>query len=181
MLNPDGTYKGTWKTGDFDGNHKVEGPDMFMMLSLSLFGDGDYTNIAKSAGASGQGDAKLVISADGVVLDSNGVTINGYMLTSEAGILTGDDASNIGLFQEDTDETITGVFAMLLDGQHALGDVIGQTDVDLVSDLTLIYTIEGQAGIFTASVVVPEPATIAMLLSALALLPLAWRRRKLSQ
>ncbi len=181
VLNPDGTYAAYWKTGDFDGNHKVEGPDILLLLQASLFGDGEYTNITKSAGAGGQGDAKLVISADGVVLDSNGATINGYVLTSDAGILTGDDANNLGLFQGDSDDMISGGFAMLVDGQHALGDVIGETDIDLASDLTLIYTIEGQVGLFTASVVVPEPATIAMLLGALALLPLAWRRRKLSR
>ncbi len=67
--------------------------------------------------------------------------------------------------------------AMTLKGQHALGDVVGETDVDLASDLTLLYTIEGQAGLFEASVVVPEPSTLALLASGLLGL-LLWRRRR---
>ncbi len=66
---------------------------------------------------------------------------------------------------------------MSLKGEHALGDVLGQTDVDLTGDLSLAYTIAGVPGVFTASVVVPEPGTLMLLLSSLIGL-LIRRRRK---
>ena len=168
-----------WGTGDFDGNHKVEGPDILLLLRESLFGDGRYSDkgpVVFPAPVAG-GDVKLVVTEDGLVIDAGGAKINGYMLKSEAGILTGDDANNIGLFQEDTDDRITGAFAVTLKGEHALGDVIGQTDVDLTGDLTLTYTLVGQPGLFTASIVVPEPGTLMLLLSGLIGL-LIWRRKK---
>ncbi len=181
VLNPDGTYKAVWGTGDFDGNHKVEGPDILLLLQASLFGDGDYTNIVKSAGAGGQGEAELIVSAEGVVLDSHGATINGYVLTSKAGIFTGQSADNLGLFQADADSEISGTFAFALDGSHPLGDVIGREfdAVDLRNDLTLNYTIDGVPGLFTANIVVPEPATLMLLgTGLLSLLVFSIRRRQ---
>ncbi len=177
VLNPDGTYKAVWGTGDFDGNHKVEGPDIFLLLNASLFGDGIYSNNpAPAPAARAGGDVKLVVTADGLVIDAGDATVTGFVLSSESGILTGNDANNIGLFQEDNDETISGAFAMQIKGEHSLGDVIGETDVDLAGDLTLAYTLVGVPGVFTASVVVPEPGTLLLLLSGFVGL-LLWRRR----
>ncbi len=179
VLDGNGDNVVVWGTGDFDGNRKVEGPDIFLILGESLFGDGLYGDkgpVVFPAPVAG-GDVKLVVTEDGLVIDAGGAKINGYMLKSEAGILTGADANNIGLFQEDTDDRISGAFAITLKGEHALGDVIGQTDVDLTGDLTLTYTLAGQPGIFTASVVVPEPGTLMLLLGGLVGL-LLWRRKK---
>ncbi len=167
VLNPDGTYKANWKNGDFDGNHKVEGPDILMLLTASLFGDGVYGEKLAAPVPGAGADVKLVVTDDGLVIDAGDATVTGFVLSSESGILTGDDAENLGLFQEDTDATISGAFAMQIKGEHVLGDVIGQTDVDLRSDLTLAYTIAGEPGIFTASVVVPEPGTLLLLLGGL--------------
>ena len=177
LVDGNGDYLCVWGTGDFDGNHKVEGPDILLLLTESLFGDGTYGDkgpaVFPAAGAGG--DVKLVVTEDGLVIDAGDTKINGFVLSSQSGILTGDDANNLGLFQEDTDDMISGAFAMALKGEHALGDVIGQTDVDLTGDLTLTYTLVGQPGLFTASVVVPEPGTLMLLLSGLAAL-LIWRR-----
>ncbi len=179
LLDGNGDSMVVWGTGDFDGNHKVEGPDILLLLVESLFGDGTYADkgpvVFPAAGAGGA--AKLVVTEDGLVIDSGGAEISGYVLTSKSGILTGDDAENLGMFQMDDDDMISGGFAMSLDGKHSLGDVVGDTDVDLTSDLTLTYTIEGQRGIFAAEVVVPEPGTLALLASGLLGL-LLWRRRR---
>ena len=114
----------------------------------------------------------VTLSLFGTSLICTGFVIAG----SESGILTGDDADNLGLFQEDTDAEISGTFAMSLNGKHDLGDVLGETDADLGGDLSLAYTIAGVPGVFTASVVVPEPGTLLLLLSGLIGL-LIWRRR----
>jgi hypothetical protein len=119
------------------------------------------------------------VTADGLVIDTKGAAINGYMLKSEAGILTGSDAENLGLFQEDADDVVSGQMAFTLAGTHLLGDVVGAefADVDLAEDLTLTYTIDGASGAYVGTVVVPEPATLAMLLSVVVTL-LVFRRRR---
>ena len=168
------TPEANWGNGDFNSDSKISGEDILALLGTGLFGDGTYPDSA--AGAAGA-DVKLVVTGDGLVIDTGGATVTGFVLSSESGILTGDDADNLGLFQEDTDEAISGTFAMSLKGEHDLGDVLGETDVDLGGDLSLAYTIAGIPGVFTASVVVPEPGTLMLLLSGLVGL-LIWRRRK---
>ncbi len=167
------TTEANWGNGDFNADSKISGEDILALLGTGLFGDGTYPDSAASAAGA---DVKLVVTGGGLVIDTGGATLTGFVLSSESGILTGDDADNLGLFQEDTDATISGTFAMSLKGEHGLGDVLGDTDVDLGGDLTLAYTIAGIPGVFTASVVVPEPGTLMLLLSGLAGL-LIWRRR----
>ena len=168
------TPEANWGNGDFNSDSKISGEDILALLGTGLFGDGTYPD---SAAAAAGADVKLVVTGDGLVIDTGGATVTGFVLSSESGILTGDDANNLGLFQEDTDAAISGTFAMSLGGEHALGDVLGNTDVDLGGDLSLAYTIAGVPGVFTASIVVPEPGMIVMLLSGLVGL-LIWRRRK---
>ena len=119
------TPEANWGTGDFNGDHKISGEDILALLGTGLFGDGTYPDSAAAA-ATGA-DVKLIVTADGLVIDTDGATVTGFVLNSKSGILTGDDAENIGLFQEDTDATISGTFAMSLRGEHALGDVISST------------------------------------------------------
>ncbi len=168
------TTEANWGNGDFNADSKISGEDILALLGTGLFGDGTYPD---SAAAAAGADVKLVVTGNGLVIDTAGATVTGFVLSSEAGILTGDSADNLGLFQEDTDDTISGAFAMSLKGEHGLGDVIGETDADLAGDLSLAYTLAGQPGVFTASVVVPEPGTLMLLLGGLASL-LIWRRRK---
>ncbi len=143
-----------------------------------MFGTGPYA--AGTAEAGEDPGLELIVTPDGLVIDTNGATINGYVLTSESGALTGQPANNLGVFQEDADGRISGNFAFTLSGTHLLGDVIGEgfAGVDLLGDLSLTYTVEGASGIYQGGVVVPEPATLAMLAAGCLGLLLVWRRRK---
>ncbi len=113
------------------------------------------------------------------MIDTGGATINGYVLTSESGIFTGDAAENLGVFQEDENGRISGNFAFALTGTHLLGDVIGSefAGVDLVDDLSFTYTVEGFGGVYRGDIVVPEPATLVVLASAALGLVLRRKRR----
>ena len=135
-------------------------------------------------GFPGDGIVDLYVSFDGplgdVVINTDGVTINSYILTSYVGIFTGEPANNLGLIVEDTDRQIGGTMGFTLNGEHDLGSVIGERPcgepVDLYDDLTFSYTIYGVPGTYAGNLItVPEPATLSMLaLGGLALL----RRRR---
>jgi hypothetical protein len=82
--------------------------------------------------------------------------------------------------QEDNNNRISGQMFFSLSGTHLLGNVVGSewSGVNLAQDLSMTYTVEGRAGIYSASVVVPEPGTILMLSCGLLMAVLfAWRRR----
>ncbi|NIM51642.1 MAG: hypothetical protein GTO22_20750, partial [Gemmatimonadales bacterium] len=149
-----------WPSGDFTGDGLCDGDDIQQILAAALFGTGSYA--AGSAEAGEDPGLQLIVTPDGLVIDTGDATINGYVLTSEAGVFTGDAAENLGVFQEDEDGRISGNFAFTLSGTHLLGDVIGEefAGVDLQSDLSLTYTVEGAGGVYQANVVVPEPATL---------------------
>jgi hypothetical protein len=99
---------------------------------------------------------ELIVTPDGVTLDTNGLTINGYVIQSVQGIFTGDTASNLGYFREDTDSLLTGNMGYTLNGTHGLGDVIGSeySAVNPQTDLTFTYTINGQAGLHTGTITI---------------------------
>jgi hypothetical protein len=102
------------------------------------------------------GAVERIVTPDGVTLDTNGITINGYVIQSALGILTGDTASNLGYFREDTDALVAGNMGYTLNGTYPLGDVIGSeySGVDPQADLTFTYTINGQAGLYTGIITI---------------------------
>jgi hypothetical protein len=163
-----------WTEGDFTGEGFVNGFDIQEILSANLFGKGPYdvgplggllsppgAPALASAGAPAAPlapppPAELIVTPDGVTIDTNGVTINGYVLASALGVFTGDSASNLGYFREDTDTLVTGNMGFTLNGTHGLGDVIGSeySAVDPTEDLTFTYTINGQAGVYTGVITI---------------------------
>ena len=61
-----------------------------------------------------------------LVINTNGTTLNGFVLTSKEGLLTGDSANNLGLFQVDNDQEISGQMFFALTGKKVLGKVVGE-------------------------------------------------------
>jgi hypothetical protein len=98
----------------------------------------------------------LIVTPDGVTLDTNGITINGYVIQSSLGIFTGDAAGNLGYFREDIDALVAGNMGYTLNGAYSLGDVIGSeySGVDPTEDLTFTYTIHNQAGTYTGVITI---------------------------
>jgi hypothetical protein len=165
-----------WEEGDFTGDFHVNGFDIQAILSANWFGKGPYASQEEGLRAPAdppeamveatftRGDtplaimtvADLIVTPDGVTLDTNGLTINGYVIQSALGIFTGDTASNLGYFREDTDALLTGNMGYTLNGTHGLGDVIGSeySAVDPQEDLTFTYTINGQAGLYTGTITI---------------------------
>lgn len=134
------------------------------------------------------------------------LVMNGFILTSDLGIFTGvplnfyvGDPGSMRDFltkQVDNDHEVSAQMDWTISIPDFLGEeegtwerapVIGpewQWDdpgapnyVDLFEDLSLTYTLDGQEGIFTGQLIIPEPGTVVMLLSGLVGLLLLWRRR----
>ena len=135
-------------------------------------------------GESGDGVADLLLDEvfGSLTLDTDGNTMNGYVIRSEAGVFTGAPANNLGWFVDDTDTQISGNMGFELTGIHPLGNVIGPEweviaePFDPYQDMTFTCTFAGTPGTFLGNlIIVPEPATLGLLLlGGLALL----RRRK---
>jgi len=174
-----GDWPATWPDGDFNADQLVSGGDIQAILAANLFGQPDPYGAADPAQPV-DANLALIVTPDGLLIDTGDVSINGYVLTSEAGIFTGQPADNLGIFQLDTDTEISGNFGFALTGTHLLGDVIGEefSEVDLLGDVTLSYTVEGASGRYFASIVVPEPGTLALLASGGLGLMLALLRRR---
>ncbi|MBN2476821.1 MAG: PEP-CTERM sorting domain-containing protein [Pirellulales bacterium] len=172
-------WPAAWSEGDFDGNGVVNGSDISAILATNLFGAGPYTTPETVAAKGAAKPVQLIVTPEGLLLDAGAVTINGYVLTSRAGVFTGEAAENLGLFREDTDTLISGNLAFELRGKHWLGGVIGEefSGVDPWKDLMLLYTVDGNPGLYPANLVVPEPDSLVLLGAAL-LAGLAGRFRR---
>ena len=134
---------GDWTKGDFTGDAIVNGDDVQALLATNLFDRGMYDDVVSGGG---EGMLELTVTPGGLLIDTHGETINGYVLTSIAAVFTGDPADNLGLFQEDQDDRISGNHFFALGGTHLLGDVVGEEFAlaGLLDDLTFTYTIEGE-------------------------------------
>jgi hypothetical protein len=176
-----------WSQGDFNDDRLCTADDIQLILATGLFNRGLYAaGAANQDGAGRNSDppqATLRITPAGLLIDTQGTTVNGYLLRSAAGVFTGDPAENLGLLQEDADRQISGQLYFSLSGTHLLGDVIGAEwrGSDLAHDLAMTYTIEGKAGIYAASIVAPEPGIVVMLAGAAVVVVMAARVRRRRQ
>lgn len=168
-----------WTTGDFTGDGMCNGWDVQAIMATNLWDPGSLDPYAAADPDLPQtGPVNLVLTDQGLLIDTLGTTVNGYLLTSKSRIFNGDAAENLGLFREDGDGRVSGNLFFTLSGRHLLGDLIGtgHAGVDLREDLTFTYTVQGSPGVYSGNLVVPEPGTAVMLLAACMALLVVRRR-----
>ena len=187
-----------WPSGDFVGpplpsgefglaDGKCDGFDIQAILASNLFPtpDGQPYAAAEPGTAGGEAVELMLyvkdvdgIAAGTLVIDAGDATLNGYVIDAASGLFTGDAASNLGWFQEDSDSRLSGNMGFTLTGQHSLGQVIGAGSLGASMALSFTYTVAGAAGVRTgALVLVPEPCTVLMLLAGAVAMALFCRRR----
>ncbi len=127
-----------------------------MILATDLFGTGTYDGGGRDGGERLlSGSPELIVSSSSVVIDPDGLSINGFIIESELGIFTGDSATLSGSFQTDVDDQISASFVSpLISTSHNLGDVVGSAydAVNFAADLTFTFTVAGQAGIYEGTI-----------------------------
>ena len=175
--------------GDTNGNAILDTDDIFAILATGQWGDFTPYHTFKTdpdevpaKGSAAKGDAGAVVDlivnakTGEVSVDTNGAEITGYMISSDSGALTGDAATQFTLSEQTSDQIADMLpLGKAFAGVHDLGSVLDGDG----SDLTLTYTLSGQAGVFKGNVkVVPEPGTLVILgVGVVAFLAYTLRRR----
>ena len=111
-------------------------------------------------GARNDGVVDLHVGGRDLILGTDGAAIDGFLLTSRAGLLAGEGyAEALGVFTTDEDSLIADQLGYALDGVHDLGRALGEATAleQLQADLTLTYTLAGQAGVFSAGILPALP------------------------
>lgn len=115
---------------------------------------------AMPPGVVGDGLADLFVGGRDLILSPDGEAVSGFVLTSDIGLLGGDPyAGGLGLFVSDGDWLTADQFGYVLTGPHDLGRVLALGDdlAVLGADLTLSYTVEGQAGVHYGTILPATP------------------------
>jgi hypothetical protein len=112
-------------------------------------------------GQPGDGVADLYVGGRDLVLHADGGgAINGFVLTSQAGLLSGEPyAFAQGLFVTDGDYMVADQFGYAQAGTHDLGRVLAAA-ADLATlgqDLSLTYTVAGESGVRHATILPAHP------------------------
>lgn len=126
-----------------------------MGLLVTVMIAADSGSAAMSVGIPGDGVTDLNVRGRDLMIDTDGVNLNGFILRSDAGLLTGEPYGNdLGIFVVDEDDEISDQVGYVLNGVHGLGLVLGEATPfeQLQQDLTFTYTIEAEPGIHTATI-----------------------------
>lgn len=111
-------------------------------------------------GVRGDGVMDLHVGGRDLILHTDGAAVNGFVLVSSGGVLGGQAyAESLGLFVTDADSVIADQLDYVLVGLHDLGPVVGEGvgfEV-LRQDLSLTYTLQGEAGIHEATIIEAIP------------------------
>ena len=111
-------------------------------------------------GQGGDGVADLFVGGRDLILRADGPAVNGFILTSAAGLLAGEPyVFARGLFVTDGDRLLADQFGYALADVHDLGRVLaaGADLAALAADLTLTYTVAGQAGVRYGTILPATP------------------------
>jgi len=115
---------------------------------------------AMLGGQRGDGVVDLCVGGRDLIIRADGAEVNGFVLTSDSGLFTGEAyAGGLGVFVSDGDRLLADQFGYVLTGLHDLGRLpASQTPLpELGSDLTLSYTVQGEAGVFYGTIVPAAP------------------------
>ena len=159
------------------------------MLASALLDTGSYTRNAleTTVPVDSELDMYLIPETGRMFIDANGLPVTGYIISSQAGVFDGpnDPLSAVpSLFRTDDDYQISNQF--LSTPFHGVADLgaglLGTADnVNLPSDISITYTVEGVAGIFSSQLkVVPEPSTFMLAAFGLVALGACARRRRVA-
>ena len=111
-------------------------------------------------GQRGDGVADLCVGGRDLIIRADGAAVNGFILTSDSGLLAGEPyAGGSGVFVSDGDGLVADQFGYVLTGLHDLGRLLaGETALPaLGQDLTLSYTVQGEAGVFYGTIMRASP------------------------
>ena len=115
---------------------------------------------AMQEGMRGDGVVDLYVGGRALILNTDGAAINGFILTSQAGMLAGEAYSaSRGVFVTDEDALVADQLGYALDGLHDLGRVVGPgaSFEQLRTDLTFTYTLVDQQGVYAATILPALP------------------------
>ena len=115
---------------------------------------------AMLGGQRGDGVVDLCVGGRDLIIRADGAEVNGFILTSDSGLLTGEAyAGGLGVFVSDGEGLLADQFGYVLTGLHDLGRLpASQAPLpELGSDLTLSYTVQGEAGVFYGTIVPAAP------------------------
>ena len=125
----------------------------------------DVAGIGRAAaamlvGQRGDGVVDLCVGRRDLILRTDGAEVNGFVLASDSGLLAGEPyTGGLGVFVSDGDWLLADQFGYVLTGLHDLGRVLAsETELSaLGQDLTLSYTVEGEAGVFYGTILPAAP------------------------
>ncbi len=133
---------------------------MTVVIATALVAGGGRAVAAMPDGQRGDGVVDIHVGGRDLIIHTDGSVVNGFILTSDAGLLAGEPyAGGVGLFVTDNDWMLADQFGYALTGLHDLGRALAiETDLTaLGADLTLAYTLEGQAGVVTGTIMLAAP------------------------
>lgn len=133
---------------------------MAVAVAAALVAGGGRAVAAMPDGQRGDGVVDIHVGGRDLIIHTDGSAVNGLILTSDTGLLAGEPyAGGVGLFVTDSDWMLADQFGYALTGLHDLGRVLAiETDLTaLGADLTLSYTLEGQAGVVSGTIMPAAP------------------------
>jgi len=129
-------------------------------IAAALVAGGGSAMAAISGGRRGDGVVDVYVGGRDLIIHTDGSAVNGLILTSDAGLLAGEPyVGGMGLFVTEDDWMLADQFGYVLTGLHDLGrELTSEMDLAVLgADLTLSYTLEGQADVGFGTIMLAAP------------------------